>query len=54
MFKISLLELLLEQFGLAVMEQLKFIWPAALIVVGVFVVVIGIATGLIDPEALMI
>jgi hypothetical protein len=35
-------------------NQWKVIWPGALLVVTIFLVIIGIITGIIDPEALMI
>ena len=35
-------------------NQWKVIWPGALLVVTIFLVIIGIITGKIDPEALMI
>ena len=36
------------------MERLKFIWPVAILVLGVFALVIGIFLGLLDPELFMI
>ena len=35
-------------------NQWKVIWPGALLVIAIFLVIVGIITGLIDPEALMI
>ena len=35
-------------------NQWKVIWPGALLVVAIFIVVISIITGIIDPEILMI
>jgi len=35
-------------------NQWKVIWPGALLVVTIFLVIIGIITGKIDPESLMI
>ena len=35
-------------------NQWKVIWPGALLVMVIFLVIIGIITGKIDPEVLMI
>ena len=34
-------------------NQWKVIWPAALFVVSIFLVILGIMAGLIDPKVLM-
>jgi hypothetical protein len=35
-------------------QQLKFIWPVALVVITAFLMMIGIVGGFIDPKILMI
>ena len=35
-------------------QQIKFIWPIALVVITAFLMMIGIVGGFIDPKTLMI
>ena len=35
-------------------QQIKFIWPIALVVITAFLMMIGIVGGFIDPKILMI
>ena len=35
------------------MERFKVIWPVIVVVISIFIVIIGIVAGVIEPNALM-